>query len=81
MLKWRAYSAAGGRAMLWISIWFFNGVAVNIPAPVGISHNNYISGRLDYLQPEEVKCSVWKPLVYLFYYYPNLVWLFVSEVV
>lgn len=56
MLKWRAYSAAGGRAILWISIWLFNGVGVNIPVPVGISHNNYGMGRLDYLFPTALSC-------------------------
>lgn len=67
MLKWRAYSATGGRAILWISIWLFNGVGVNIPVPVGISHNNYCMGCLDYLRSENVRCRKWW-LEYLLYY-------------
>lgn len=66
MLKWRAYSAAGGWAILWISIWLFNGIGVNIPAPVGMSDNNYIMGRLDYLHSEEAKCSVNKLMAGIF---------------
>lgn len=60
MLKWGAYSAAGGWAILWISIWLFNGLGGNIASPVGMSDHNYSMGRLDYLHSKEVKCSVYK---------------------